>query len=108
MPDIAGHSVNYVHDALKERLPHDWSLAREESKETAFYRWTKWKTAEFVVLEIHESYATDMNVGQLCDQVMEAVFTHFGDFGARANTPLAERMRVLDTVPLVKGYNHHG
>ena len=88
-----------VHDALKERLPHNWSLASAEGESQlsgsgTYYRWTNWTTGQQMLVEVHESYAERVGkVDELCDQLMDAVYESFGDPLAKFTTPLYRRQQ---------------
>lgn len=84
--------ANYVRDALRERLPSGWSLARAQvDPETARYRWTRWATAQEVVVEVHEGYLASVeDVDMLCNQLTEAVY----------NATSQVQYRHLDTSPI--------
>jgi len=67
--------IDYVRDAILERLPSGWSLAHSPvDPETARYRWTDWRTARSVAIDVKEGYlAGAPDVDFLCDQLYEAV-----------------------------------
>lgn len=85
--------INYVRDALKERLPEGWSLNRtQHDAETARYRWTKWATGQECVVDVHEGYlAAVPDVDFLCDQLTEGVMEAFGD----TKYPFQDRSPIL-------------
>lgn len=76
--------INYVHDALRERLPRNWSLDRKEAPAndgtlSAMYRWHRWTDGNEVVVQVHEDYAHQTgDVERLCNQLMEAVVESMG------------------------------
>ncbi len=83
--------VNYVRDALCERLPAGFSLQRDEQNGHALYRWTDWRAGLQCVVQVEEQYAHAMGtVDALCDQLMVAVLDSFA--ATRSNlSPISQR-----------------
>src|SRR6266498_4384888 len=89
-----GHSVQYIQDAFKERLPHNWTVSRSEGPSidgfgttSGFYKWTDWATGNYCTIEVHEAFAAKIGTDALCDFVMEQVYEAMNDPFAKWTTP---------------------
>lgn len=99
MPDSGnltkdGHSVQYIQDAFKERLPHNWTVSRSEGPSidgfgtlSGFYKWVNWSSGTECVVEVHEAFAAKIGVDALCDFVMLQVEEAMNDPLAKFTTP---------------------
>lgn len=99
MPDSGnltkeGHSVKYIQDAFKERLPNNWTVSRQEAPSidgfgtvSGFYKWINWGNGTECLVEVHEAFAERIGVDTLCDFVMEQVYEAMNDPLARWTTP---------------------